>query len=149
MKSMLLAAFAVALSATSALADPAGEALDATATACIHAEAAHVAALSPSLTEAVNFVVEDLCGVEIQRTENYAGNQRILAEWQATMPPAVLANIGIDPASGELKTPPGFSPPLNASSMMLTTMRNITNPRAHYRALAAQAVMAAKGAARK
>jgi hypothetical protein len=151
MKPMLLAALAAAvmLPAAPALADPAGDSLEGLASACIRAQAAQVSAMSPSPNDAVNFLVDDLCGVQIQRAENYASNQRVLAAWQATMPAGALANISVDPASGELKTPPGFSPPLNTSSVMLSTLRNLSNPRAHYRALAAQAVLAAKGGVRK
>ncbi|HZZ32618.1 MAG TPA: hypothetical protein VFE10_11565 [Phenylobacterium sp.] len=151
MKSMLFAALAAAviLPAATALADPAGEALEAKADACIRAQAPQVSAITPSPNEAVTFLVDGLCGVEIQRAETYNSNQRVLAQWQATMQAAALANVSVDPASGELKSPPGFSPPLNTSSMMLSTLRNITNPRAHYRALAAQAVLAAKAGARR
>jgi hypothetical protein len=151
MKSILFAALAAAaiLPAATALADPAGEALEAKADACVRAQAPQVSAMSSSPNDAVNFLVDDLCGVQIQRAENYASNQRVLAVWQATMPATALANVSVDPGSGEMKTPPGFSPPLNTSSMMLSTLRNITNPRAHYRALAAQAVLAAKAGARK
>lgn len=144
MKAMLLAGIVAAGIVSSAKADPAGDALSAKADECIRAAAPKISSMSQSLTETVNFLVEDLCVEEIKHADAYAGNIRLLEGWRATTAGTQLIGITVDPTSGELKTPPGFAPPLNTSAMMLNTLRASLAPLARYRSLAAKAVLTAR-----
>jgi hypothetical protein len=147
MRIIIAAAIAAVCVVGVARADPAGDALSAKAEACIKSAAPEVSRMSADPTAAVGFLVNDLCAVEVQRAESYASNSRMLGELQATMPPVALEKVSIDPVTGELRTPPGFSAPLNVSSAMLTTLRNL-NPRARFAAFAARAILAAHAGGR-
>jgi hypothetical protein len=144
MKRVLIAVlFAVgAGGATSA--DPVGDALSTKAQECITSAAARVAARSHDLTDAVSFLVNDLCSVEIQHANAYAQSKRALEQLQATTASTQLAGITIDPTTGELKTPPGFTMPLNTTTIMLNAMRGIADQLADYRSTAARAVLSAE-----
>jgi hypothetical protein len=144
MRLALLAA-AATLAATTANAQPPGDALTDKAQACIRAAAPKVASAAQSLTDAVDFLVNDLCSVEIQRAANYAANSQRLADWAATSASAQLVGVSVDPATGDLKTPPGFSPPFNAATTMLSVYR-MSSQGSEYRALAAREVLAARAA---
>ena len=143
MKTYALAVAVAAAAVGVAHADPAADGLSAKAEACIRAAAPEVSRLTPNPSEAVTFLVGDLCAVEIQRAEAYAGNARTLAELQASMPPAAVANVSLDPVTGELKTPSGFAIPMGVTGSLLSSLRN-QNPRARYAAFAARAVLAAR-----
>ena len=145
MRTILIAGVVAASLGGAAKADPAGDALTATAEACIRASATKVAANSQNLSEAVNFLVNDLCGVEIQHANAYAQSLRSLDQLKATTASTQLAGVTIDPATGELNTPPGFSPALNATNaLMMSALRVAGGQPAQYRAMAAKAVLAAK-----
>lgn len=148
MRLVLLACSAAILFAHPALADPAGDALNASADQCIRSQAPAVSRVTPNPTDAVTFLVNDLCGVEIQRATNYETNARMLIDLRANLPPSAITGVSLDPASGELHTPPGFSPPIGVTTSMLSGMRNLLTPQARFRAVAAHAVLAAKSASR-
>jgi len=147
MRLALLAAAAAMSAATTATAEPPAQppadALTGHAQACIRAAAPKVASAAQSLTDAVDFLVNDLCSVDIQRANNYAANLQRLADWAATSASAQLVGVSVDPATGDLKTPPGFSPPFNAATTMLSVYR-MSSQGAEFRALAAREVLAAK-----
>lgn len=148
MRLALLAVAAAMSVATTASAQPAaqaGDALTGKAQACIRAGAPKVVAAAQSLTDAVEFLVNDLCSVDIQRANNYAANAQRLADWAATSASAQLVGVSVDPATGDLKTPPGFSPPFNAGTTMLSVYR-LSAQGAEFRALAAREVLAARAA---
>ena len=143
MKTVLIAGLIAVGLAGAANADPIGDALAAKAQDCIAAAAPKVAARSRDLTDAVNFLVIDLCGVEIQHANAYDQSKKELEQLQATTASSQLAGITIDPATGELKTPPGFEPPINVSSVMLNAMR-AAGQSSDYRSIAARAVLSAE-----
>jgi hypothetical protein len=144
MKSVLIAALVAAGLGRAAFADPTGDALSAKARACITSAAPDVAARSHELTDAVNFLINDLCSVEIQHANAYAHNKKVLEQLQATAASSQLVGVSIDPATGELTTPPGFEPSMNATTIMLNALRGIADQTADYRSVAAKAVLAAK-----
>jgi hypothetical protein len=144
MKAIVIAGVVAASIAGTAKADAAGDALSAKAEQCIQTSAAKVAASAQSLSDAVNFLVNDLCGVEVQHANAHAQSLRSLEQLKATTAPSQLAGITIDPATGELITPPGFAAPLNTGALMLNAMRVATGQPPQYRSIAARAVLAAK-----
>jgi hypothetical protein len=144
MRAILLSCAATVLLAHPALADPAGGGLSAKAEACIRSEAPVVSRMTATLTDAVNFLISDLCGVEVSRAENFEANSRTVSQLQATMPAPALAGVSVDPNTGDLKYPPGFSPPIGSTSALLS-MRSFT-PRPKFAAIAARAVLTAKSA---
>ncbi len=106
MKSILLAGLIATSLGGAAWADAAGDALSSKAEDCIRSAAPRVAASSQSLTDAVNFLVGDLCGTEVQHANAYAQSIRALDQLKATSATNQLAGITINPATGELNTPP-------------------------------------------
>ena len=145
MRHMLIAVLIAMGFGGAAHADPTGDALSAKARDCITAAAPKVAARSHELTDAVNFLVNDLCVVEIQHFNTYAQSKRTLEQLQATAASAQLAGITIDADTGELNTPPGFTPPPYTTTLMLNSLRAVTSPSSQFRSLAAKAVLAAEG----
>jgi hypothetical protein len=144
MKAVVIAVGLVASIAGVAKADVAGDALSAKAEDCIRTAAPRVAASSQSLSDAVNFLVSDLCGIEVQHANAYAQSLRSLEQLKATAATTQLAGITIDQATGELTTPPGFTAPLNTTTLMLNAMRVAGGQPPQYRSIAAKAVLAAK-----
>jgi hypothetical protein len=143
MRLVLLAGlFAVGLGVT-AHADPTEDALSSKARDCITSAAPRVVVRAHDLTDAVNFLVNDLCSVEIQHANTYVQSKRTLEQLQATTAANQLSGVAIDPTTGELKTPPGFTMPLDTSTIMLKALRGITDQFADYRSTAARAVLSA------
>lgn len=143
MKLVLIAGLMAVGLGGAASADPTGDALSAQARECITSAAPKVAARSRDLTDAVDFLVTDLCSVEIDHANTYARSKQTLDQLQATAASTQLAGVTIDPTTGELNTPPGFSPPFNPTTMMLSAMR-VGAQSADYRSLAAKAVLSAE-----
>jgi hypothetical protein len=144
MKVVLLAVLLAASLGSAAFADPPGDALSAKAKECITSAAASVAARSHDLSDAVNFLVSDLCSVEIQHANAYFQSKRALEQLQATTASNQLAGVTVDTMTGELKTPPGFEMPLNTTTIMLNAMRAGSDQFANFRSIAARAVLAAE-----
>ena len=140
---VLLAGLFAAGLGGAAHADPTEDALAAKARDCITAAAPKVVARAHDLTDAVNFLVNDLCSVEIQHANTYVQSQRALEQLQATTASNQLNGVTIDPATGELKTPPGFTMPLNTTSIMLNAVRGMVDQIAEFRSTAARAVLSA------
>jgi hypothetical protein len=145
MKAILVAAILATSFGGVAIADPAGDALAAKAEECIKSAAPKVAANSQSLTDAVNFLTNDLCGAEVQHATTYAQSLRSFEQLKATEAPSQIVGIKIDPETGELNTPPGFSMPLNMNTVMLNAFRATSGPALQLRSFAAKLVLAAKG----
>jgi hypothetical protein len=143
MKPVLLAGLLAVGLGGAAGADPTGDALSAKAQDCITSAAPKVVARSRDLTDTVNFLVNDLCGVEVQHANAYVQSKQALEQLQATTASTQLAGVTIDPTTGELKTPPGFALPLNTTSIMLNALRGGAQS-ADYRSIAARAVLAAE-----
>ena len=143
MRALVIAAILATSMAGMARADAAGDALSAKAEACIREAAPKVAASSQSLSDAVTFLVNDLCGIEVQHANAYAQSLRSLEQLKATAATTQLAGITIDQTSGELTTPPGFVVPLNTTSLMLNAMRGVAGQAPQYRAIAANTALAA------
>jgi hypothetical protein len=173
MRQLLMMAFVAASVAGAARADAIEDGLTKKADACIHDQAARVTGLSQTLNEAVGFLIDDLCAVQIQHAETYASSARMLADWRAapirtSIPVGVggrplndfekrlvedasrtsdqLAQVTINPETGELNAPPGFAAPLNPSSLLTSALRVGLSPHARFKAVAAEAVLAARGA---
>ena len=144
MRAILISAIVAASVGGIANADPTADALSAKAEECIKAAAPRVAANSQGLTDAVNFLVNDLCGVEIQHANTYSQSTRALEQLKAVTASAQLAGVTIDPATGELNTPPGFAAPLNTTNIMLNALRPIAGQAGQFRSVAAKAVLAAR-----
>jgi hypothetical protein len=144
MKSILLAGLIATSLGGVAKADSTGDALSSRAEECIRSAAPKVAANSQNLSEAVNFLVSDLCGIEVQHANTYEQSLRALDQLKATSASTQLAGITINPATGELNTPPGFAAPLNTTTLMLNALRGGAGQAPRYRSFAAQAVLAAK-----
>jgi hypothetical protein len=143
----LLLAISITAFATTARADPAGDALFAKAADCIRANAGEVAAKSRDLMDATQFLVNGVCVVEISHVDNYAANLRTLTGWQAKNSSSQLAGVSLDPITGDLVTPPGFSLPFDAGSSYLTDLHH-SSPSTALRAIAAHAVLDAKPSSR-
>jgi hypothetical protein len=147
MRHFLLLATAAVVTASPASADQVGDALAAKAEACIRSEASTVSRMTPNPNEAVSFLVGDLCSVEIQHVESYEMNSRMLTQLQANLPAPALKGVSVDPATGEIDAPPGFSPPIGVATNILTsTFRSQAQTRARFAAFAARAVLSAKSA---
>ena len=131
----------------SAAAQPAQDSPTGNAEACIRAGAPAVAQANHGLTDAVDFLVDDLCGVEVQRALSYATSERTLDSWKTQVASAQLAGVSIDADTGELKTPPGFSPPFNVSNAMLDVFKGLEHRSATFKATAAKAILAARASA--
>jgi hypothetical protein len=144
MKAVLIAGLIAGGLGGAASADPTADALATKAQDCINSAAPKVVARSRDLTDAVNFLVNDLCSVEIQHANAYASSKLELEQLQATTASTQLAGVTIDPATGELKTPPGFALPLNTTTIMLNALRGGAGQSADYRSIAARAVLSAE-----
>jgi hypothetical protein len=155
--------------AGAAIADPITDGLAAKADACIKARAPEVVAKAASINDAVNFLVSDLCAVQIRNYSAYSANSRLVADWRATLNRTAtaigptssmdsfdrrqledaqrsreqLTKIAVDPGTGDLNAPAGFDPPLEGGATMSALLRNL-NSDAGFRAVAAEAVLAAK-----
>jgi hypothetical protein len=127
----------------SAAAQPVQDSPTGKAEACIRAGAPAVAQANHGLTDAVDFLVDDLCGVEVQRALSYATSERTLDSWKTQVASAQLAGVSIDADTGELKTPPGFSPPFNTNAM-LDAFKGLEHRSATFKATAAKAILAAR-----
>ena len=174
MRLPLLIALLASMASVSRAAEPDanGDALLRKAEACIRAQAPAAASVAQNPNEAVTFVIDGLCAVEVQHFETYQRNVLMLAGWRATpAKPAIevdsahpskfeqtlldqaaetnagLAKVTIDPVTGEMTTPPGFRPPLDTSSWMAVLGIGLMH-QAHLKAVAAAAVLAADQAAR-
>jgi hypothetical protein len=101
-----------------------------------------VAAKADNLTDAV-YAVGWLCGVELGRVDAYDKNARTLADWEGRSSSTQLAGVGLDPVTGELKTPPGFKIEFDASSTTVSDLPRVT-PRDELNAFAMRAVLAAR-----
>lgn len=143
MRALVIAGILAASTTGMAKADAAGDALSARAEDCIRAAAPKVAASSQSLSDAVTFLVSDLCGVEVQHANAYAQSLRSLEQLKATAATTQLAGVTIDQTTGELRTPPGFAAPLNTTTLMLNAVRAAGGQPPQYRSIAAKAVLAA------
>jgi hypothetical protein len=173
---MTTLAAGVALVAGAASAADPGDALRDKADACVRDNAARVVAVSPTPIDAVNFLVDAVCAQAIDRAHTYQNNARMLADWRArpVRPPmaidpkrgppsafeqrelddaarttAQLADVSVDPQTGEMVTPPGFEPPIQLTSPLVLNLFTGMANQARYKTLAGQAVLAAEEAARK
>lgn len=173
MRIHLLVAAAVAVSVAAggstiaASDDAASDALAQRAEACIQAAVPAVAAEPGSLSDGVDFLVNDLCSVDVRHFDAYRQNARQLAEWRkaSLTPPfglsmgnpsieavksmeaaqqSEVAKASIDPDTGELIVPPDFSPPLNPTAMMSLTINADGDPNARFKVFAARALLAAR-----
>lgn len=144
MKAILIATLVATSLGGVARADAAGDALASKAEECIRTAAPKVAASSQNLSDAVNFLVNDLCGIEVQHANTYAQSARALEQLKATSATNQLAGVTIDQTTGELNTPAGFSAPLNTTTLMLNALRTTGGLPPRYRSVAAKAVLAAK-----
>ncbi len=164
---------AAAVIAGAAHADPTGERLNKTAEACIRDGAPKVAAQAQGLTDAVSFLIDDLCAQDIRHAEAYARNWGLMSVVQASLPKpkaasaggdkdaatpapsmaarsiAQLAAVTIDPDTGDLIVP-GTKSPLSAPLMLANWFAGgFANSATHarFRAVAADAVLAVREAA--
>jgi hypothetical protein len=144
MKAMLIAGLIATSLGGAAKADAAGDTLSSKAEECIRTAAPRVASSSQNLSDAVSFLVNDLCGIEVQHANAYAQSLRSLEQLKATSATNQLAGVTIDQKTGELNTPPGFSAPLNTTTLMLNALRASGGASPLYRSIAAKAVLAAK-----
>jgi hypothetical protein len=173
MRIHLLVAAAVAVSvavsgsAIAASDDTAADALAQRAEACIQAAVPAVAAEPGSLSDGVDFLVNDLCSVDVRHFDAYRQNARQLAEWRkaSQTPPfglsmgnpsieavksveaeqqSEVAKASLDPNTGELIVPPDFSPPINPTAMMSLTINADGDPNARFKVFAARALLAAR-----
>lgn len=178
MRNLMFVASAIGLlaptAAVSAPDDP-GAVLRAAAEQCLHANAPRVTAATQTLTEAVSFLVEDLCVQQISRASQYQVSVKTLATLQANPPKprfttsadhptlgsyeqqqnadaerqAVLVKeLKVDPETGELVTPPGFD---STVALRATTgwIFEVVFAQAEFKAVAAESVLAAKESATK
>ena len=166
-----LAASAIAATCQAAPLDATGQAMLGKAETCIKSQAPAAAAVSKSPNDAVSFILEGLCAVEVQRFETYQRNLATLAGWRATpVKPVIavdpahpspldktmldqaaqttsdLAKVTIDPETGDMVMPPGFRAPMDTATMMNALYRG-AEQRARFQAVAASAVLAAEQAA--
>lgn len=147
--------------------DAVAGALGQRAESCIQAAVPAVAAQPGSLSEGVDFLVNDLCSVDVHHFDAYRQNARQLAEWRQASQTAPfglsmgnpspetvksveaqqlseVAKASIDPNTGELIVPPDFTPPLNPTAMMSLTINADTDSNARFKAFAARALLAAR-----
>ncbi|HWA63980.1 MAG TPA: hypothetical protein VG939_21590 [Caulobacteraceae bacterium] len=134
---------------------------------CLRAHASEVAAATPTLTDAVDFLMTDLCAEEVGRYKSYLTNaswlrltqsptvgvaivdsgdapstpssRRSAAQWQATMAAAT-----IDPDTAEIRLPPGAKMSLPVTNWS-EALRQDND--AYLRAVAAKAILEARKAA--
>ena len=146
MKTLLGATLASFCFLGPAVADPAGDALYAKAVACIRSAAPEVIKKAEGLTDAMNFIINGVCVVDVQHAEAYAESERTLAEWSAKESSTQMSGVTVDPNTGELKAPPGFLSDIGR--VVFLNELNRTTPRVGLFAEAARAVLAARGAPR-
>jgi hypothetical protein len=157
------AAAAVLAAASAASADPVGEHLTKAAEDCIRAAAPSVVARSQGLSDAVTFLVDDLCAAEVRHAEAYERNQRVLAVMGPSLakrpapaapaaagtpappPPAAPPAPMVNPETGDI-----VAPDLKGNAALPLLIANWLggsvgsgDAHARFRALAAQAVLAA------
>jgi hypothetical protein len=84
MTKVMGASLAIMTVAAGAKADPASEAVHARAVACIQSHAADAERSSADLADAAVFLVQDLCGVEIDVLDRYRESEESLAEARLT-----------------------------------------------------------------
>jgi hypothetical protein len=155
--------------------DVAADTLNRKAEACLRAQAQGAAEVTKTPGDAVTFLIDGLCASDIQHFENYKRNSAMLENWRATpVRPTIpvggsskpmsayeqslvedaartqkqLVDVSVDTATGELHTPAGFKPPSEASSILLSTLSWGFLPPAHFKQVAAEAVLAALQAGR-
>jgi hypothetical protein len=75
------------------------------------------------------------------RVDAYDKNARTLADWEARSSSTQLAGVSLDPATGELRTPPGFKIQWDASSVAVGDAGRAT-PRDELNSFAMRAVLA-------
>jgi hypothetical protein len=172
MRPVILRALVVLAAAAcrAAEADPASDALQQKAELCIRSQAPAAAAVSPNPNDAVSFLIDGLCAVEVERAQSYIRNTQMLAGWRAdsdrpdpliapghTPTPfeqsridaaaataAQLKTMVVDPSTGELNTPACFNAPIGGTgSAMLTSLTAVLSQTARFRMVAASAVLAA------
>ncbi len=173
MRLTTLTVLTAALAAQAAAADPVGDHLMAAAETCIRSGAPKVAAQTQGLSDAVSFLIDDLCAPDIRHLEAYDRNSRLLAVIHADLPkpkaasaagsgdqaapasgPAgamkslgMLQAILIDPDTGDLTVPAGAKPSLSAPLMFANWFSGgyaSSAAHARLRSIAAQAVLAAR-----
>jgi hypothetical protein len=155
--------------------DDPGAVLKAAAEQCLRSNAVRVTPATQTLTEAVSFLVEDLCATEIARSVEYRTSMKMLAAMQANPPKPqfttsaahptlgafeeqqnanadeqarLVKQLRVDSASGELITPPGFDPTFALrATTMFGPIFSVAFAQADFKAIAAQAVLEAKEAA--
>jgi len=170
-----LAAALLGPGAARAAPDDPGAALRSAAEQCLASNAARVSASTQTLTEAVSFLVDDLCAEQITHVSQYRTNMKTIAALQANPPQPqftasaerpvlgafedqqnasaarqteLIKQLKVDPATGELITPPGFDSTLSLRSMAGSIFQ-ISITQSEFKASAAKAVLAAKEAAAK
>ena len=149
-----LAGAAALTLAQAALADPAGEGFERAADDCIRGNATRVAAQSASLSDAVSFLVDDLCAPDIRHAEAYQRNVELLGVLrtrEGSKDAAAAGGAALDPKTGDL-TIPGDIKGNGAIPLMLANWLGervgAGAAQARFRAVAAQAVLDARRPAR-
>jgi hypothetical protein len=141
---------------------------------CLRSNAARATAASQTLTEAVTFLVDDLCASEISRSNTYQASVKTLEAMQADPPKpkytisathpvlsdfeqqqnadsehqaALVKQAKVNPTTGELDTPGDLDMSLRTRAM-LGPMFGTLQSTAAFKSMAAKAVLDAKEAAK-
>lgn len=112
---------------------------------CIRANAGQIAALDNDLKSATDFLVEDLCAVEVEAASRFVRNTDLISVLGAGAPNAA-ARFSVDPTTGRLNAPvePGKSPTdgLGAINLLQTAFAPAVAP--SLRVLAARLILEAR-----
>ena len=154
--------------------DP-GAALRLAAAQCLRSNAVRATAATQTLTEAVSFLVDDLCANEIARSNTYQTSMKTLEEMQADPPkpkftisaahPALsdfeqqqnadaehqavlVKQAKVNPTTGELETPGDLDLTLRTKAM-IGPMFEAVQAMAEFKSIAATAVLDAKEATKR
>ena len=173
MRLLVLATLAALSVAGAAKADPVQDTLNVAADSCIRSNAATVDGYSHSMTESLSFLVDGICAIQVRHAELYEANSRMLEIWRSrpVRPPfyigasgkpltegekqlvadldktnTQIAKINIDPKTGEIIAPLDFEPPNYSIGLMSSGIDNLIKE-SRFRAIAAEAILAAKRAA--
>ncbi|HEV2364356.1 MAG TPA: hypothetical protein VGS12_09200 [Caulobacteraceae bacterium] len=150
-----VAAATLALAQT-ARADATGDRLERAADDCIRTASAQVVAQSASLSDAVTFLVDDLCAPDIRHAEAYQRNVQLLGVLRTrgkdSKDAAAAGEAALDPKTGDL-TIPGDIKGNGAIPLMLANWFGerigAGAAQARFRSVAAHAVLEAHGPGRR
>ena len=115
------------------------------AEACLRANVARVVAMDQDIESAAGFLVNYICGAEVEAASRFQRNTELVAVLERGVPGAA-SKVSVDPVDGRLRAPaePGKSPTDGLGAVNVLQAGFTPSPSPQLKSLAAELIMKAR-----